>query len=162
MTANNNSFFGASSGSGVTGSYNTFFGAGSGGSVGGGNFNTLIGGLSRFVPGSSANRALLIGFEAQLMGTDLTNATAIGAYSLVTQSNSIVLGGVPGGQVGPDGTRVGVGTTAPKARLEVANGDLLIGTAGQGPILKSATGNTCVKLTVTDDPSLVGSVVPCP
>jgi hypothetical protein len=55
--------------------------------------------------------------------TGLTNATAIGAYADVTQSNSLVLGSIlnTNGCNSPScaSTNVGIGTTAPQATLDV-------------------------------------------
>lgn len=161
-TTINNAFFGAGSGSSSTGNFNAFFGSSSGGSAGAGNRNTMVGASSQFFPGSSGDQTTLVGYTATALGTGLTNATAIGAYSLVTQSNSLVLGGVAGALSLAQDTQVGIGTTAPKARLEVAKGDLLIGSPGQGIILKSPTGNTCAKLTIDDTPTFIGTIIPCP
>lgn len=56
---------------------------------------------------------------------------------------------------------VGVGTTSPGAKLEV-NGDVYIGNSGRGVILRSASGTTCVRLTVSNAGALVTAPVPCP
>jgi len=57
---------------------------------------------------------------------NISNATAIGYFAQVTQSNSVVLGGI-----GPYKVKVGIGTTAPAYNLEVigdarVSGDLTI------------------------------------
>ena len=56
----------------------------------------------------------------------ITNATAIGASSTVTQSNSVILG---------NNASVGIGTTAPSAKLHIAvnGGRVLLGDAGCAP-----------------------------
>ena len=51
--------------------------------------------------------------------TQLTNATAIGANALVSQSDSLVLGA--------SGVNVGIGTDTPGASLDVHSGDILVG-----------------------------------
>jgi trimeric autotransporter adhesin len=81
-----NAYFGTSAGQNATGSSNSFFGMNSGTSNTLGSNNTLIGKLANVSTGN------------------LTNATAIGANSLVSRSNSLVLG---------SGVNVGIGTTAP-------------------------------------------------
>jgi hypothetical protein len=55
--------------------------------------------------------------------TGLTNATAIGYKAYVTQSNSLVLGSINGIQGATADTNVGIGTTAPVARLQVNGGE---------------------------------------
>jgi trimeric autotransporter adhesin len=91
-----------------------------------GNFNTGIGGSTLFGNTTgSVNTAL--GFQAgDLSLTGLNNATAIGAYADVTQSNSLVLGSIanlngcdPNGTPACQNTMVGIGTTAPQATLDV-------------------------------------------
>ena len=59
-------------------------------------------------------------------------------------------------------TRVGIGTTLPKARLDVATGDILIGAPGAGIILKSPNGALCRKLTVDNAGALVTTAIACP
>ena len=101
-TSSNNSFFGAQAGdSNGTGSSNSFFGYGAGGSNNGGANNTII--------GAGADVGL----------SNLTNATAIGYSAYVTQSNSLVLGSINGVHGAIADTNVGIGTTAPTARLNV-------------------------------------------
>ncbi len=140
-----NLFAGAGAGSASTGSSNAFFGNDAGDSNVAGSSNTIL------------------GASADVVGGGLTNATAVGANAAVSQSNSLVLGGVTGTNGGTS-VSVGIGTTAPKARLEVAGGDLLIGSPGQGLILKSPDGNTCTRLTIADTTGalVVTPNVPCP
>jgi hypothetical protein len=75
-----------------------------------GSFNTALG--SEAGPGSAS--------------TNLTNATAIGAYSQVTESNALVLGSIKGVNGGPANALVGIGTTAPTQSLEVDSGNSLV------------------------------------
>ena len=87
-------------------------------------------------------------------GTDnLTNASAIGANALVTQSNSLVLG---------DNASVGIGTTAPKAKLDVTGGNILVGTPGQGIILKSPNGAACKLFSIDNAGAMVLAATACP
>jgi hypothetical protein len=67
--------------------------------------------------------------------TQLTNATAIGYNSVVSASNSLVLGGL-----GTDAVKVGIGVPAPSAVLDIAgNIKIADGTQGAGKVLTSDT-----------------------
>jgi len=61
------------------------------------------------------------GYDGGTPDTTLTNATAIGANSLVTQNNSLVLGSTS--------VSVGIGTSAPNTKLQVV-GNIRVGTGG--------------------------------
>ena len=87
-----------------TGSANSFFGAAAGASNTAGVQNTAIGFLADVLPGPIFNP---------------TNATAIGARAVVTDSNSLVLGSIKGVNDATADTKVGIGTTAPKQKLHV-------------------------------------------
>jgi hypothetical protein len=102
-----NSFFGSFVGqANTTGAYNSFFGESAGFSNTTGTNNTII--------GRNANVGL----------GNLINATAIGAGSIVSRSDSLVLGST--------GTNVGIGTNAPSTRLHIAqnSGNILFGNGG--------------------------------
>ena len=103
-----NAFFGTNAGLNTASSSNAFFGTSAGDTNVGGNFNTII------------------GTGADVGSSNLTNATAIGQRALVTQSNSLVLGSINGQNGATADTNVGVGTTAPSARLH------LVGTSTSG------------------------------
>ncbi|PYS49184.1 MAG: hypothetical protein DMF68_10790 [Acidobacteria bacterium] len=94
-----------------------------------------------------------IGYHSDVGASGLTNATAIGANAVVSQSNSLVLG---------NNVSVGVGTPSPKAKLDVTGGNLLIGTPGQGIILKSPDGATCKLLGIDNAGALAVSAIKCP
>jgi hypothetical protein len=85
----------------TSGGLNTAVGFGALGGVGTGTRNTGIGDSANVLPGS------------------LVNATAVGANALVTQNNSLVLGSVNGANNATVSTRVGIGTTAPDAQLDL-------------------------------------------
>ncbi len=140
-TGTSNIFAGA--GAGNTGFSNAFFGANAGDSNSTGSSNTII------------------GANADVGSGSLTNATAIGANAQVTQSNSVVIGGISGVNSGVD-TKVGIGTTAPKTKLDVTGGEIHIGTAGQGIILKSPDGNVCARISLSNAGALVTTAVTCP
>ena len=140
-TGTSNIFAGAGAGSG--GGSNAFFGAGAGSANVSGSSNTLI------------------GANANVTGGALTNATAVGANAAVSQSNSVVIGGINGVNGGSD-TNVGIGTAAPKAKLEVAGGNILIGGPGQGIILKSPDGSKCKLFSIDNTGASVLTDVTCP
>src|SRR5262245_5637353 len=108
-----NTFFGVESGfSNKTGTANTFIGPFAGHSNTTGDYNVFIGdaaGAGVFTGGNNT----IIGAHANVVfGADFTNATAIGANALVSQSNSLVLG---------SNANVGIGTTAPAAKLHISD-----------------------------------------
>jgi hypothetical protein len=128
-----NSFFGINAGLNTTfGAENTFVGANAGQNNIDGGSNTFIGtrsGLSNL--GGQGNT--LLGWLSDV-GPSVHNSTAIGQRSLVTQSNSLVLGSINGVNGSTNNTNVGIGTTAPVAKLHigVGTGQVLIGDSGCG------------------------------
>jgi hypothetical protein len=137
-----NTFIGTSSGRiNSTGDNNTMVGLNSGQNSNGSN-NTFIGTLSGNTNLIGSNNVTL-GYNAQA-GAAFGNAIAIGANASVTQSNSMALGGTGGNAV-----KVGIGTTAPQATLEV-NGYTMLGSASPKIQTKKITGTS---------PSTQGGVV---
>ena len=57
---------------------------------------------------------------------------------------------------------VGIGTTAPNAKLQVAGGDAYVETQGSGVILKATDGPNCFRLTVNNAGTLSTTAVTCP
>lgn len=178
-TGNNNSFFGASSGtSNTTGIQNSFFGT----SAGGGNvdgsanafFGTLAGasntsgsrntavGVGAGGTNATGIRTTLIGSDADTGTTDLSNATAIGANSYVEQSNSLILGSIAGKNGATSNTKVGIGTTTPKAAVDVRGGNIYVGSNGNGVLLKSPDGATCRLISISNAGVLVLTPIVCP
>ena len=108
-----NSFFGAEAGVNTggnngLGSYNSFFGNFAGVSNTTGTGNTFVGrgaGLSN----TTENSNTFVGFQAN-GAASITNATAIGANAIVTQSNSLVLG---------SSANIGIGSSSPAAPLHI-------------------------------------------
>jgi len=124
-TGGDNSFFGRAAGfNNTTGSGNSFFG------LSAGTGNTL--GVSNSFFGVGAGRAnatgsnnTIIGWGANVGSDNLSNASAIGFDSLVSQSNSLVLGSINGLNGATADTNVGIGTTAPISRLHI-NGNTVM------------------------------------
>jgi hypothetical protein len=129
-----NSFFGDSAGmSNTIGVYNSFFGYSSGAFTTTGNYNTFIGGTAGYTNATGTHNTAL-GYRAYVAWPDLTNATAIGARAYVTQSNSLILGSIDGQNTATEDTDVGIGTTAPQARLHVAGGPILVSSNAAGAL----------------------------
>lgn len=146
-----NSFLGyVAGGSNTTGSMNSFFGTAAGTDNTEGSNNTFVGANAGLY--STSNNNTFIG--ANTSGAPgIHNVTAIGSNAVVTQSNSIVLG---------NDVNVGLGTTAPQTKLHVQGGNILIGSAGQGIILKSPSGTACRLLTIDDNGAIALTTVTCP
>ena len=160
-TGTGNSFFGVSAGSSnTTGQSNSFFG------ISAGTANTTGGANSFF--GWDAGDSITTGSNTTFIGAlsdgtaSLNNATAIGFRAYVTQNNSLVLGSTNGVNNAVATVKVGIGTPAPQARLHVEQGDIYVGSPGQGIILKSPNGATCVRLRINNGGSLVTSALSCP
>jgi hypothetical protein len=113
-----NSFFGRSAGFSSNGDSNVFFGAGAGDSNTTGGSNTFVGTSAGHSNATGGNHTLL-GRSADVGVDGLTNATAIGANALVTQSNTLVLGSINGVNGAAADTNVGIGTSAPGSKLTV-------------------------------------------
>lgn len=174
-TGSDNAFFGTYSGqSNGIGTRNVFVGFSAGNDNVTGNDNTLVGYKAGFSntgsrntlvgSGTTANgtRNTLIGAGALVLPTNLSNATAVGADSMVTGNDSLVLGSVNGANGATATVRVGIGTTQPVERLDVRGGNVYVGSAGQGMILKSPNGAVCILLTVSNAGALVTTAVACP
>jgi len=128
-TGSENSFFGSFSGVFTsTGNNNSFFGSNAGRNNNAGNFNTFVGSNADVaLLQSSGDRDTLLGANSRINTTatfNPRNASAIGANAQVDTSNSLVLGSINGVNGSLSDTDVGIGTTAPTARLSVvATGD---------------------------------------
>ncbi len=124
-TGNYNSGFGGGAlSSNVTGAFNTAIGVGALGDNTDGYQNTSVG-YSSLYNNTIGIHNTGLGFFTGLGSVDLTNATAIGAYALVSSSNSMVLGSINGVNGASANTRVGIGINAPQAtaRLHVDVGN---------------------------------------
>jgi carbonic anhydrase/acetyltransferase-like protein (isoleucine patch superfamily) len=157
-----NVFAGLEAGIGnTTGSNNVFVGTRTGEFDTTGGNNTFIGGEAGRANSNGSNN-VFVGYNAQgNIGNNLTNATAIGSNAAVLQSNSLVLGSINGVNSATADTKVGIGTTAPKATLDVTGGNIFVGTPGQGIILKSPDGGTCRLLSIDNAGNLVTAMTPC-
>jgi len=176
-SAPNNSLFGKNAGLFTVSGDNSFFGSSAGVQNSSGSANVFVGfasgaanttGIGNTFIGTFAGGGNITGTENTAIGynshgaTGISNATTVGARAHVTQSNSLVLGSINGVNGASADTNVGIGTTAPKAKLEVTGGNILIGSPGQGFILKSPDGLSCRLLSIDNAGNLVTAVTPCP
>ncbi len=104
-----NVFLGHSAGGSSTVSQNTFVGSYSGQNTLTGGNNVALGYQAGDLNTTGSDNTF-IGSGADASLNNLSNATAIGANAVVSQSNTIVLG---------DGANVGIGTSTPAEKLEV-------------------------------------------
>ncbi len=120
-------------------------GAGSGTAAFGPVGNTFVG-ANAGVTNFSGSFNTMLGVVANVGANNLANATAIGARALVTQSNSLVLGSINGQNGATTDTNVGIGTTAPAAKLEVHNGTVLSSGATGGAFVARNPNNQAAAL----------------
>ena len=170
-TGAGNSFFGTGAGSALAnGNQNSFFGSTTGPLLTSGSNNSFVGnnvaqnltsGSDNVFIGSNVAVNLSTGSGNTLIGTgtdvggNVSNSTAIGTGAIVSQSNAIVLG------TSDVNLKVGISTTTPKAKLEVALGDVYVSSAATGMILKAPNG-TCWRVTVGNAGTLTSTSVVCP
>ncbi len=127
-TGGSNALFGESAGfANSSGAFNSFFGRTSGLNNTVGGYNTFVGYNAGARNTTESNNNFFGAYSNGAAG--ITNASAIGYRARVTQSNSLVLGSIDGVNGATASTNVGIGTTAPKGRLDVA-----------GPVYSSAWG----------------------
>jgi len=91
----------------TTGGYNTAIGSQALQSNLTGGYNTALGGFANV---------------GSIDSTNLSNATAIGAYAQVSQSNALVLGSINGVNGATASTNVGIGTATPANVFTIAQG----------------------------------------
>lgn len=118
-TGVSNAFFGTLAGQANTmGGQNSLFGTSAGANNTTGTINTFVGkdtGLANTIESNNT----YIGFQTN-GAAGITNATAIGAKAQATASNTLVLGSISGVNGAGSSVNVGIGTTAPAERLDVA------------------------------------------
>jgi hypothetical protein len=127
FSGSSNSFFGAQAGRSTTdGILNTFIGVNAGYRNKDQSTNTFVGAFADFSSDNPiGNGNTLLGIGAKV-DSGVNNGTAIGGRAIVTQSNSLILGGIGGVNGGTD-TNVGIGTTSPSQRLHVVGNGLFTG-----------------------------------
>ena len=123
VTGNGNVFLGAGTGYANTASDNTFIGTDVGSFNTSGTGNAFLGRLTGF-SNLTGNFNTLMGYRADTRTDGLTNAAALGARARVDCSNCLVLGSVNGVNQATASVNVGLGTSAPQARLHVKHDSL--------------------------------------
>lgn len=88
-----------------------------------GSNNTALGGWA-LVSNTTGSSNTAVGYWAgpDQNSSNLTNATAIGAYATVSESNALVLGSINGVNGATASAKVGIGTTTPTNVFTVAKG----------------------------------------
>ena len=83
-------------------------------------FNNVSLGLWSAWSNVTGSYNLCLGTLSDVGAEDLVNASAIGSNAYVSASNSMVLGSIQGVNGASENTKVGIGTTAPTATLDVS------------------------------------------
>jgi len=103
--------------------------------------------------------------------TNPISAMSVDVESFSTPANAIashffrvrdIFSGSPAAFLIRGDGNVGIGTDAPNAKVQVNNGDVYVGTGGNGMILKSPNGAICRRLSVDNGGSLSIAPVTCP
>jgi hypothetical protein len=174
-----NSFFAGGS-QNTTGSNNTAIGTGADFLAGNLTFATVIGSQARV----GASNSIVLGRSADKIGIGVSAPTfklhVIDSANTGLRVETDTTGGtvasfggngdfqidaanVVGGRfIVQQGGNVGIGAAAPKARLEVTGGSVLVGSPGQGIILKSPSGTTCRLLAIDNAGNLSLTAISCP
>jgi hypothetical protein len=174
-TGSENAFFGTSAGQSNTTDGNTFFGFEAGRDTTSGGSNTFLGraagsnnetGQSNVFVGRGAGHSNSTETGNIFIGSDaggapgVQYATAIGVRAQATQSNSLILGSINGVNGSNFDTNVGIGVTAPKAKLHVANGNIFI--AQPNSLIITSPDGKCWFITVNNAGGLSTLSVTCP
>jgi hypothetical protein len=142
ISGNLNSAFGSSAlYNNTTGSYNTASGVSALNNNTTGSYNTASGSTALYNNTTGTDNTALGNFAGNTLdhsnlttsnntavgsgagfstGGTISNATAIGSDAVVSESNALVLGSIPGLGYGTAGVNVGIGTTDPSAPLHIA------------------------------------------
>jgi hypothetical protein len=126
--------------------------------------NTAVGFNSGFATDNSfisGSNNTFLGLGTAIPTGSLNNATAIGAYAFVAESNALVLGSIKGVNNAMANTKVGIGTASPLAELDVAGSSLetFIGDPGCGTHPFAGLGFGSTGLSSCQNYSMVGDGV---
>jgi hypothetical protein len=106
-----------------------------------GNNNIAVGIGAGLSLGTGSNNSFL-GYSADTSQANLQNSTAIGVNSYVSQNDSLVLGCISGTNGCTATTKVGIGTSAPGATLDVRGDVVFKNTSATAFIIQSAAPTT--------------------
>jgi len=121
-TAGGNSAFGYSAlTADTTGNNNVAVGVDALGNNTTGAENTAVG-VGACLSNTTGTGHNCFGYDTDVVGQNLHNATAIGAHAIVKVSDAIVLGSVAGVNGATTTTRIGIGTTSPTNLLTLGQG----------------------------------------
>lgn len=158
-TGNQNSVFGQCAGCFYPlGNSNSLFGFGAGWTIDNGSGNSFFGTFAGS-NNSSGSYNTFLGSFTNVGAANLTNAGAIGWRAYVTQNNSLVLGSINEVNGATADTNVGIGTTAPKEKLHIANGSIFV--ANPGSLIITSPNGNCWFITVSNAGALSTFSVPC-
>ncbi len=118
LSGTSNTAAGAQALRSVTGSRNTGTGDSAGLATTTGSDNTFVGAAAGGA-NTTGTRNTAVGSTADVGAVGLTNATAIGYRARVDSSNALVLGSIDGVNGAASNTYVGIGTTTPRAGLDI-------------------------------------------
>jgi nitrogen fixation protein FixH len=104
--------------------HNTAVGAGALSTLESGNNNTAIGVNSGIGDTVSSNNTMIGAYAT--IGDLRDNATAIGYRAFADLDNTVVLGSISGINGATDDTYIGIGTTQPGEKFEMANGNMIL------------------------------------
>lgn len=158
-TGQYNAFFGFLSGlNDVSTGKNSFFGATSGQNNNVGTLNAFFG-YNAGISNTDGSSNTILGAGANVGSGTLSNATAIGANASVTQNNSLVLGSINGVNGASADTNVGIGITAPTAKLHVVGNTIF---SGNLTVSGTFSGNAAAQFVQTTDSRLSDARNPLP
>jgi hypothetical protein len=142
-TGDGNTFVGQSAGqTNTTGEHNVFIGETCANDNTGGFQNVAVGHLAGDGNTTGDNNTF-IGEKAIPIGSNLNNATAIGAFSTVAQDNTLVLGSIDGINGAGASVDVGIGTNTPVSVLHLnrnANATVVTQYTNTGALTINGTG----------------------
>jgi hypothetical protein len=114
--------------------------------------STLQNNISSEVSNRIAADATLQNGKVARAGDTMSGTLNLPTNGLVAGSTQLVL----------SGGNVGIGTDTPQMKLQINGGNLYVGSAGQGIILKSPNGLVCKVMAIDNSGALVLSAITCP
>jgi len=104
-------------------------------------FGNTAGGAAALLSNFDGKLLTCIGYQCDVPADGLSNATAIGAYATVGESNALVLGSINGVNGATSSTNVGIGTTTPQYTLDVNGNANFSGNVSIGGSVSKGSGS---------------------